>query len=114
MTRKGYRQNYDYYIIAGASLGVLQKNHPEWVQAFKDHLELSMQLHHVHEVIFIDHQDCGYYKRLFGANLSQKEETAKHREVLSAVKKIIESGYPQLAFHGELISLTGGEVLQLS
>ena len=72
MIRKGYRQNYDYFILAGASLGIFQHNHSEWVQAFKDHLDLSIQLHHIHEVIFIDHLDCGYYKKLFGSGMSQE------------------------------------------
>lgn len=78
MVKKGYQRNYDYFIIAGASLGILQQNHPEWVQTFKDHLELSMELHHVREVMFIDHLDCGYYKRLFGGHLTQMAEQAKH------------------------------------
>jgi len=69
MVGKGYKQNYDYFILAGASLGALQG----WDQTFCDHLDLSMKLHHVHEVIFIDHLDCGYYKKIYGSGMSQQE-----------------------------------------
>jgi hypothetical protein len=114
MVNKGYSHNYDYFILAGASLGILQRNHPEWVQAFKDHLDLSLQLHHIHEVIFIDHLDCGYYKRFFGSHMNLREEEDKHNEVLSKVKQIMNDGYPQLKFHGELINLSGSEVFKMS
>jgi len=62
MIGKGYSQDYDYFILAGASLGALQG----WTQVFKDHLDLSIKLHNIQEVIFIDHLDCGYYKKIYG------------------------------------------------
>ena len=114
MVNKGYSHNYDYFILAGASLAILQRNHPQWIQAFKDHLDLSLQLHHIHEVIFIDHLDCGYYKRFFGSHMNLREEEDKHNEVLSKVKQIMNDGYPQLKFHGELINLSGSEVFKMS
>lgn len=77
LKNKGYENNYDYFILAGASLGVKQNLYPEWVKTFKDHLDLSLSLHHIHEVIFVDHMDCGFYKKMF-PEMKPSEEKGKH------------------------------------
>lgn len=77
MKQKGYENKYDYFILAGAALGIEQSLYPEWIKTFKEHLDLSLTLHHVNEVIFIDHMDCGFYKKLF-PGIKTDGERSKH------------------------------------
>ena len=38
-----------------------------------------MSLHHIQEVIFVDHQDCGFYKHIY-PGLREEEMLEKHIE----------------------------------
>lgn len=67
MSQRGYSDNYDLFILAGASLGYVQKKLPNWAGILHDHLHYAVSLHHVKEVIFVDHLDCGLYKQYYGA-----------------------------------------------
>ncbi|MDP3275253.1 MAG: hypothetical protein Q8Q09_08675 [Deltaproteobacteria bacterium] len=62
--------DYDHFILAGASLGVAQPTYTEWAKTFWDHLETAkLQLHKtIHTVLLIEHEDCGAYKLFFRPN----------------------------------------------
>jgi hypothetical protein len=64
MDRLGFNNNYDYFILAGGSLGLVQTNFTEWKQTALDHVGLAIQLHKIEQIIIIDHADCGAYKKL--------------------------------------------------
>ena len=62
MNKLGHKVNYDQYVIAGASLGFSLKGYEHWQKTAIDHLRIGMSLHNLREVIFFDHQDCGFFK----------------------------------------------------
>jgi len=108
------KRKYDYVILAGASLGVNNTKYPNWGKTFWEHLDTAIALHSIHEVIIMDHRNCGAYKLLLGkdfpadANAAQlKEETAVHKEQLDALAKVIHEKYPNLEVETLLMSLDG-------
>ncbi|HTI66373.1 MAG TPA: carbonic anhydrase [Caulobacteraceae bacterium] len=66
MDRRGLRDNYDHVVLAGASLGVLTQERPDWGLTFWDHLDTAIKLHGIRKVMVIDHLDCGAYKVFVG------------------------------------------------
>jgi len=108
------KRKYDYVILA-ASLGVTNTKFPNWGKTFWEHLDTAIALHSIHEVIIMDHRNCGAYKVILGkdfpadANEAQhKEETAVHKEQLDALAKAIHEKYPNLEVSTLLMSLDGG------
>lgn len=65
MKEMGYDHNYDQFVLAGASLGFTQTTYPHWGQSLLDHMNIGKDLHHFGEIIFIDHKDCGAYKKFY-------------------------------------------------
>ncbi|MFM9905266.1 MAG: carbonic anhydrase [Pyrinomonadaceae bacterium] len=110
----GLKNNYDYVVLAGASLGVNNTKYPNWGQTFWQHLDTAIALHGIHEVIVMDHRNCGAYKVLLGkeflpdAGAAQlKEETVVHKEQLDMLAKAIHEKYPKLEVSTLLMSLDG-------
>lgn len=66
MERQGLRDRYDHIVLAGASLGVLTQERPDWGRTFWDHLDTAIKLHAIHKVVVLDHLDCGAYKVFLG------------------------------------------------
>merc|ERR1712141_573504 len=54
----GYNNNYDQFIVAGSSLGVIQDKYPNWGKTCIDHMEIAVNLHKFGKVMVIDHEDC--------------------------------------------------------
>lgn len=108
------KKKYDYVILAGASLGVNNTKYPNWGKTFWEHLDTAIALHSIHEVIIMDHRNCGAYKLLLGkdfpadASAAQlKEETEVHKQQLDALAKAIHEKYPNLEVATLLMSLDG-------
>jgi len=108
------KKKYDYVILAGASLGVNNTKYPNWGKTFWEHLDTAIALHGIHEVIIMDHRNCGAYKLLLGkdfpaeANAVQlKEETEVHRQQLDTLAKTIHEKYPNLEVSTLLMGLDG-------
>src|SRR3989338_9388589 len=81
---------YDRVAIAGGvkNLGVIV-----------DQVALSVQLHHIHEVYLINHEDCGAYG---------KEGTfEKHKEDLLFAKTILNHRFPDIQIIPLYLKLTG-------
>jgi len=109
------KKKYDYVILAGASLGVNNTKYPNWGKTFWEHLDTAIALHSIHEVIIIDHRNCGAYKLLLGkdfpadSNDAQlKEETAVHKQQLDMLAKAIHEKHPNLEVATLLMGLDGG------
>ena len=107
-------ENYDYVILAGASLGVNNTKYPNWGQTFWQHLDTAIALHGIHEVIIIDHRNCGAYNLFLGKDFpadptpaQRKEETAVHKKQLDALAKVIHKKYPALTVETFLMNLDG-------
>ncbi len=46
MNGLGFNNNYDEFILAGASLGFTQDKYPHWGQTLLDHMNIGLTLHH--------------------------------------------------------------------
>jgi hypothetical protein len=105
---------YDYVILAGASLGVNQRKYRNWGRTFWQHLDTAIALHGIHEVIIVDHRNCGAYKIFLGldfpANPSEaqrKEETRVHKRQLDRLATAIHRRRADLDVRTVLMNLDG-------
>ncbi|MEI8396896.1 MAG: carbonic anhydrase [Rhodospirillaceae bacterium] len=100
---------YDHIVLAGASLGVVTDKFPAWAQTFWDHVKIAIDLHHVKEVIVLDHRDCGAYKLVYGKDLAKEpaDETSIHSENLKKISKLIHEKYPDVKVKLGLMALDG-------
>ncbi len=104
----GYTNNYDKFILAGASLGYNQDVMPSWGETFDKHIKLAIDLHHIEEIIVVDHMGCGAYKILYNKqSLSEKEERELHKKNLQKFKEIINKKFPKLKVSTLLMELDG-------
>ncbi|PYP85927.1 MAG: hypothetical protein DMF61_15320 [Blastocatellia bacterium AA13] len=109
MVGRGLRDNYDYVILAGASLGAITDKYPEWNKTFWDHLGLAIRLHGIHKVMVMDHRDCGAYKLILGENCCKprEKETKEHRTQMQSLEKAIRKKYRDLEVELLLMDLNG-------
>lgn len=101
--------NYDQVILAGASLGALTGAEPSWGATFWSHLDLALELHHVHSLMVIDHRDCGAYRLLFGQDysLDPVREREVHAEQLRKLRNAVAERHPALPTELLLMALDG-------
>ena len=113
LNAQGYNNNYDEFILAGASLGYNQSTYSAWAETLDKHIELSEQLHDVTEIIVIDHMGCGAYKLFYNKDsISESEEVKLHKENFAKFRKTMKKKHPQFKVRTLLMKLTG-EVLEL-
>lgn len=63
---KGYTNDYDKFVLAGASLGYNGiPNYENWILACDQTIELSHDLHEISEVSLFDHLECGAYPLVY-------------------------------------------------
>lgn len=101
-------QKYDVTAVAGASLGYNQDKYPYWAQTIRDQIDLAVELHHIKQVVVVDHQDCGCYSMFYPhIKPNSEEERLLHirniNEFINKMKLI----YPDLLFRGYLIHVNG-------
>lgn len=102
MNKIGYQNNYDQFILPGSSLGYNQDNYPAWKSSLNDHINL----HHISEIIVIDHLKCGAYKIFYG-DITGKEDLELHKVNLRKFKFVIGKMYPDLKISTSIIDLNG-------
>lgn len=109
MTERGLKNKYDHVVLAGASLGAVTERYPEWNKTFWDHLTLALELHKIHEVIVLDHRDCGAYKLILGEDFSKDpaRETEAHAVQLRRLGELIKEKHRELKVELLLMSLAG-------
>jgi hypothetical protein len=109
MASRGLTDKYDHIILAGAALGALTDKLPAWNQTFWDHVSLAIDLHKIHQVIVLDHRDCGAYKAILGEDFAKDpaKETAMHATQLQRLGKMIKEKYPALEVALLLMALDG-------
>ena len=108
------KKKYDYVILAGASLGVNNRTYRNWGRTFWQHLDTAIALHSIHQVIVVDHRNCGAYKLLLGLDFpadpnpeQRREETRVHKRQLDRLAKNIHRRYPYLDVATVLMNLDG-------
>lgn len=109
MKKKGLDGKYDQVILAGASLGVVSDKFKDWHETFWQHLDVAIELHKIHEVIVIDHRDCGAYRIALGPEVdaTPEAETEAHAETLRAFGKLVRARHPELGLQAYLMALDG-------
>ena len=101
LNSKGYVDDYDEFILAGASLGYntslngVNSQFNRWDKILENHIDISYTLHKIKEIICMEHMDCGAYKaQLNGGNaFSKYEELNKHVNELNKFKMTINNKY---------------------
>jgi len=111
MGKKGYKLDYDHFILAGASLACTQKEFEDWADLFKKHVTLAEKLHNVKEIVCIDHENCGAYN-LFYRGIKKEDEIAKHAENMIIFKEKMYEAFPGLEVRGLYLKLSG-KVIEL-
>jgi hypothetical protein len=101
--------DYDQVSLAGASLAAVSDKFPSSNAAFWDHVGIAKQLHHIKEVIVVDHRDCGAFKVAFGKDYKSEgaAEAAQHKSVMEQVKARLAASHPDLASQFYLMALDG-------
>ena len=109
MAERGLRHKYDHVVLAGASLGAVTERYPEWNKTFWDHLTLALELHKIHEVMILDHRDCGAYRSILGEDFSKDpgRETEVHSVRLKRLEGLIKEKHRELKVELLLMSLAG-------
>lgn len=51
MDKIGHNNNYDQFVLAGASLGFTQDKYPEWGKSLLDHMSIGQSLHNFRFVV---------------------------------------------------------------
>ena len=96
MKEHGYDVNYDQFILAGVSLGIIQEQNPYWSSSLIEHIEISKKLHHISKVILMDHLDCGAYKTFRPDIKTENDELEAHKENLKLAEEKLKKLFPEL------------------
>jgi carbonic anhydrase len=106
---KGMKDNYDHVVIAGAALAAVGEKFSDWHEVFWTHVGLAIQLHGVHQIIAVNHRDCGAFKLGLGPETidTPEKETATHTEVMKTFTAEARKRYPDLTVKGYLMALDG-------
>ena len=107
MDSLGYNNNYDQFILAGASLGLTQDKYPHWGQAALDHMEIGKALHKFREIIIFDHMDCGAYKKFHPEIKSKEDEVKFHEKHLQKAYEKLADKFPCFKFRAFLMEVSG-------
>lgn len=108
LDNNGYNNNYDDFILAGASLGYNQNVYPTWKEVFDKHVELAEQLHEIREILVIDHMKCGAYKKFYNKDsFTDDEEYLLHIENLKIFENSLNKIFPHLIVKKYLMRLDG-------
>ena len=104
----GLNNNYDGFILAGASLGYNQTVYSAWSETLDKHIELAEQLHDITEVIVLDHMQCGAYKLFYNLSpIPRATEIELHKNNFIQFTQTINQKYPHLTVSTYLMDLDG-------
>tara|TARA_Y100000022_G_scaffold116716_1_gene100789 strand:- start:45 stop:464 length:420 start_codon:yes stop_codon:yes gene_type:complete len=97
---------YSSFTIAGAAVGITNKNFKKWQKTFIENLSTSIQLHKINRLIVINHKDCGAAKLVNGKNqFDEFNENKIHEESFKKLKKILNKKFPKLYYEFYLMNL---------
>ena len=97
---------YSSFTIAGAAVGVTNKNFKKWHKTFIENLSTSVQLHKINRLIVINHKDCGAAKLVNGKNqFNEVNENKIHEESFKKLKKILNKKFPKIYLEFYLMNL---------
>ena len=109
MATRGLLDKYDHIVLADAAPGADTDNYSAWNQTFLEYVSPVVDLHYTHQLIVMDHRDCGVYKAIMGEDFAKDPAKEKkiHDEKLKELAKLIKQQHPQLEVELLLMSLDG-------
>lgn len=109
MNQMQYRNSYDHVILAGGALGAVHPKFEEWHNVFWEHVGLAVKLHSIHEIVVINHRDCGAAKLALGEEVvaNPGTELEAHTAVFAQFAAVAAEKYPELHAKGFLMNLDG-------
>src|SRR3990167_883634 len=102
----GMDATFDSFTLAGASLGVNKPENHCWPLTFYNTTDLSISLHNPKNIIALDHEQCGYYRAVYGP-LSPEKEDELHIKNLKKLQRKICKKYQDISFQGWILKLDG-------
>ena len=106
LRRRKLRGKYSSFTIAGAAVGITNKNFKKWQKTFIENLETSIQIHKINKLIVINHKDCGAAKLANGKKqFNEFNENKIHEESFKKLKKILNNKFPKLYYEFFLMNL---------
>ena len=106
LRRRKLRGKYSSFTIAGAAVGITNKNFKKWQKTFIENLSTSIQLHKINRLIVINHKDCGAAKLVNGKNqFDEFNENKIHELSFKKLKKILNKKFPKLYYEFYLMNL---------
>ena len=106
MNQIGLNNNYDQFILAGASLSFVQDRFKHWRKIAKEHLDLAISLHKIREVICVEHEQCGAYKMCYPSMRPEDEKRQHVENVVIFERKLLKS-HPSLKMHAYYMHING-------
>ena len=108
MASRGLKDRYDHVVLAGAALGATTDRFPAWNETFFAHLQVAIDLHHVHKVVVLDHDDCGAYRVIMGDGMADPAVAeGAHVERLRVLQTRIQARHPALEVELGIMGLDG-------
>jgi hypothetical protein len=109
MTQRKMAGKYDQLVLAGAALGAKNDKFPAWGATFWETVQVAKELHQIHQIIVIDHRDCGAYKAILGEDLAgdRRKEFDVHAKQMRSLRADIAKRHPDLAVQLFLMGLDG-------
>jgi carbonic anhydrase len=104
LNSKNLKNDYDFFTLSGASLGVMQTKFPEWGVTFKNQLDLAIKLHNIDEIWVFDHLNCGMYKHIYNI---EHDNIDLHKQNIDLLKSKLKDLYPTIKFKGHFIDTNG-------
>jgi hypothetical protein len=100
---------YDQLVLAGASLGAKNDKFPAWATTFWDHVQVAIDLHHIHKIVVVDHRDCGAYRVILGKDLAAdpQQEFEVHAAQMRSLRADVAKKHPNLEVELLLMALDG-------
>lgn len=102
----GLEMNYDHFVLAGSSLGFTQQKYEYWGKTLLDHMSIGLSLHHFREIVFLDHRDCGAFKKFY-PEVNPKNEVELHTRHMQLAHDKLARLFPNFKFKGYLMDLEG-------
>lgn len=96
LEENGLLDNCDIVSLAGAAKNLVSPTNDAERELVLRQIEISKRLHHISEVILLNHTDCGAYGGR-GVFTDRAAEDAKHISDLAEAKRIVLEKFPGLA-----------------
>ena len=109
MNKLGYLNDYNKFVLAGASLGYNNKlpDTDPWAKMFNQHIDIAISFHNIEQIVLIDHYDCGAYYLHYRTGYNEDTALKLHTHNLNQTEKKLNTLYPNLSIKKFIISADG-------